>query len=511
MRYTPQRHSKAKKGCHADISVSSSCPKKDKAPESPTTVKPLDYSDDEDNQESGVTNMDSTTTKPAAATATATATPTTAATTTAVSPPPPPPAAAIPQTTTTSTTTEATDEVPPPKPPRPVTEQQKNEAILKEAFPSIEASVIKAVLIASGGRIDPAFNALLGMSDPDAVQHNAEDEVPPPQPPRPQHQQHTAQSQLEADEAYARQLAEHYESSAYEARTSNRGYPPAQPRRRQQTGLKPNELYDDREHSFIDDDLPVIQEQLKKGFQETQVKVNSWFKDLKKKFDEQFDEDGGPSSSAQQQQHGSQYGGGRPMRDASRRERDYERYDADPELLSDDFAGMKFHSDGSRFNKFTIYFRIIGLINGYLGLLTTAQHQLGRTNQTPTSSGLHHRRLPPSQAMVAKLPSRRVPRRLTSTAPRQRIRPGTQLRQARRASGSLYPTSTPTPLQTMTILALVTAMTKRTSRPARAGSRWTIRRRGCERQRQRPCRTVLWMTRPRRTKQSRRIGLLNKS
>lgn len=229
------------------------------------------------------------------------------------------------------------EEAPPPKPPRPMTEQQKNEAILKEAFPSIEAGVIKAVLIASGGRIDPAFNALLAMSDPDAVQQQEED-VPPPQPPRPKN----GQSQMEADEAYARRLAEHYESAAYEARTSNRGAPGGQPQRRQQTGLKPNELYDDREHSFIDDDLPVIQEQLKKGFQETQVKVNSWFKDLKKKFDEQFDEGGEGSSHYPQGRYGGHSGEG------TRRSRDYERYDADPELLSDDFAGMKFHNDGSK-------------------------------------------------------------------------------------------------------------------------------------------------------------------
>lgn len=237
-------------------------------------------------------------------------------------------------------------ETPPPKPPRPATEQQKNEAILKEAFPDIEASVIKAVLIASRGQIDPAFNALLGMSDPNAIQNDS-DEQPPPQPPRPQHNQ----SQLDQDEAYARQLAQHYEtqSAAYEARTANRG----QPRQRQQTGLNPNELHDDREYSFLDDDLPVIQEQLKKGFQETQTKVNTWFKDLKKKFDEQFDEEG---EAAAQQHEQKQQGGRSPFTGrgsgessrASRRSRDYERYDADPELLSDDFAGMKFHSDGSK-------------------------------------------------------------------------------------------------------------------------------------------------------------------
>ena len=50
----------------------------------------------------------------------------------------------------------------PPKPPRPLSPQQQAENTLKEAFPSIDAAVVKAVLIASGGRVEPAFNALLG-------------------------------------------------------------------------------------------------------------------------------------------------------------------------------------------------------------------------------------------------------------------------------------------------------------------------------------------------------------
>ena len=53
-------------------------------------------------------------------------------------------------------------ELPPQKPPRPLSPQQQAESTLKEAFPSIDAAVVKAVLIASGGRVEPAFNALLG-------------------------------------------------------------------------------------------------------------------------------------------------------------------------------------------------------------------------------------------------------------------------------------------------------------------------------------------------------------
>jgi len=214
--------------------------------------------------------------------------------------------------------------------------------MLKEAFPSIDMTVIKAVLRASRGQVEPAFNALLEMTDPDAAQ----EEAPPPPPPRPRAAPvgptSTAQSQLEADEEYARRLAEHYDSvGAYEQRTaSNRNYG-ASRGGQQATGLRPDQLRDDREHSFLDDDLPVIKESLLKGFVETQTKVNSWVTALKKKIDEQFDEDD------ERNGQGSSSFMGRPTRDQSRRSADYDRYDNDPELLSDDFAGMKFNSDGT--------------------------------------------------------------------------------------------------------------------------------------------------------------------
>lgn len=39
---------------------------------------------------------------------------------------------------------------------------QQAENTLKEAFPTIDAAVVRAVLRASGGNVEPAFNALLG-------------------------------------------------------------------------------------------------------------------------------------------------------------------------------------------------------------------------------------------------------------------------------------------------------------------------------------------------------------
>jgi len=138
------------------------------------------------------------------------------------------------------------EEAPPPKPPRPLSPQAHAEATLIEAFPSIEAKVVKAVLVASGGKVEPAFNALLSMSDPNYVA----EEAAPPRPPRRLQQ---PMSQLESDELYARQLAEQYnQPSQYEGYGSRgRGEAPL-PRRRKESGLKPNELYEGKEHSFFD-------------------------------------------------------------------------------------------------------------------------------------------------------------------------------------------------------------------------------------------------------------------
>lgn len=50
----------------------------------------------------------------------------------------------------------------PPKPPRPLGPKEQSENTLREAFPSIEPSVIKAILQASNWNVERAFNALLG-------------------------------------------------------------------------------------------------------------------------------------------------------------------------------------------------------------------------------------------------------------------------------------------------------------------------------------------------------------
>lgn len=91
----------------------------------------------------------------------------------------------------------------------------------------------------------------------------------------------------------------------------------------------------------MSDELPVIRDNIKKGFLETQSTVNKWVNSLKKKIDgdeEEEDFQGSPLQGGYtpQQQHG-----GRKSNEFARRSTDRERYDADPQVLGDDFAGLR--------------------------------------------------------------------------------------------------------------------------------------------------------------------------
>jgi hypothetical protein len=141
--------------------------------------------------------------------------------------------------------------------------------------------------------------------------------------------------------------------------------------------LKPNELYEGKEHSFFDglnflprlgrnasanlvpDDLPVIRQNIQKGFQETQQKVNKWISDFRKRLD--GDEDDPPlgessSTGYQRQNFGSskseQLSGIRRSTEAARRSADRDRYDSDPRVLDDDFAQLELHDNEGTSNIF---------------------------------------------------------------------------------------------------------------------------------------------------------------
>lgn len=95
------------------------------------------------------------------------------------------------------------------------------------------------------------------MTDPNAKE---EDEMPPPQPPRPSKADLERQRQLAADEKLARQLAQQYTNQAQPQQQNphqkrqgafrssyNDRHTSQRPR---ETHLKPNELHDD-DHDFF--------------------------------------------------------------------------------------------------------------------------------------------------------------------------------------------------------------------------------------------------------------------
>ncbi|KFY19772.1 hypothetical protein V491_04228, partial [Pseudogymnoascus sp. VKM F-3775] len=168
------------------------------------------------------------------------------------------------------------------------------------------------------------------MTDPEAAAEAAAiaEQAAPPQPPRPV-RAGPELTQLEADELYARQLAEHFDAS--QDRSRDRGHPQRRPNQRS------GSYHEEDEYSFIDDDLPVIKENLRKGFIETQSKVNGWFTNLKKRIDgddlsdihaDQQRQEQSYNQGYQNQQYGSRRG------DTGRRSGDSGRYDADPQVLS---------------------------------------------------------------------------------------------------------------------------------------------------------------------------------
>lgn len=260
----------------------------------------------------------------------------------------PNPPAAIPSPKPRVSFQDGHEEIPPQKPPRPLSPQQYAENTLIEAFPSIDAKVVKAVLVASGGKVEPAFNALLSMTDPES-QVQEEDRFPPPQPPRPQRQH---MSQMEADEMYARQLAEQYNSAPSQHRYNQRV-----PGRRGPNQQRPRLDDEDREHSFFDDDLPEIGRNIQQGFMETQKKVNNWINNFRKKLDGDEDDEDLYSASRQntnkwQGRHNfgpgqsDQLHGIRKSAEAQRRSTEAQRYDADPHELGDDeFERLELRDD----------------------------------------------------------------------------------------------------------------------------------------------------------------------
>lgn len=149
------------------------------------------------------------------------------------------------------------DDVAPPPPARPLLPLARVKKDLKEAFPQTDDRVIEAILIASEGRADPAFTALLFLLDPTFKPDPVVAAAPPPVAPQPT---------VTDDELLARQLQKEFEK---EDRRQHH-------RRRKQRAPPPEE------ESL--DELEQLKETFTQGFAEAKTTINSWVSGLSKKF-----------------------------------------------------------------------------------------------------------------------------------------------------------------------------------------------------------------------------------
>ena len=201
------------------------------------------------------------------------------------------------------------DENAPPPPPRPISPVTQITKDLKDAFPNIEDKYITAVLVASEGKLDPAFNALLYISDP-----TFKPDIPvpsasagPPPPPK----------GLTDDEKLARKLQKEFERedrrqrAARDARRKGRPVPP----RPQDSDESP-------------DEFGQIKETFTQGFEEARSTLNGWVSGLTRKFQEPNDQSGTNQSP-------KLFGalGGSSFNSSERKS----GFDKDPEILSNDF------------------------------------------------------------------------------------------------------------------------------------------------------------------------------
>lgn len=198
---------------------------------------------------------------------------------------------AVPEKETKSETEDA-----PPQPPRPLSPAARIKKDLKEAFPQIEDKYIEAVLIASHGRSDPAFNALLYLLDPTFK-------------PEPYAVAEVSKAPVSAtdDELLARQLQKEFE------REDRR-------RRSQQRRKHVPAPSDDSP-----DEFDQLKEQFSQGFEEAKSTLNSWVSGISKKL----------SGDDEQKKNPKLFGalGGSSFNNNAKTT----KFDEDPEILALDF------------------------------------------------------------------------------------------------------------------------------------------------------------------------------
>ncbi|RCK60330.1 Ubiquitin-binding protein CUE5 [Candida viswanathii] len=233
---------------------------------------------------------------------------------------------------------DATEEVPindeedkaPPQPPRPKDPVQQVIDELKAAFPNIEEKLVVATLIASQGNPDPAFNALLYISDP-----SFKPEIPVyVAAPEPNALGKKNSNELTDDELLARKLQKEFE---LEDRRNRRK---SQERRRQQQGRQQQQQRSRRSDEDFDDspdEFEQIKETFTQGLEDARTTLNGWVSNLARRFDGATEGQLQQQLQQRQQSENPKLFGALGGSSFNENKRKSNRFDEDPEIISNDF------------------------------------------------------------------------------------------------------------------------------------------------------------------------------
>ncbi|KAG7192018.1 ubiquitin-binding protein cue5 [Scheffersomyces spartinae] len=188
----------------------------------------------------------------------------------------------------TSTAPAEDEENAPPRPPRPESPILKLQREMKEAFPDVDEKTIYAILIASRGQQEYAFNALLYLSDPSYKPEIAlvEQPVTTSVLGGTRGNTGTGSGNTEDDERLARELQKEFEQ---EERMRRREYRRAQQHHQHhQHQLQDAQGNQDLE---IPDEFEQIKETFAKGVEDARSTINGWVSSLAKKIDNKKSDD----------------------------------------------------------------------------------------------------------------------------------------------------------------------------------------------------------------------------
>lgn len=198
---------------------------------------------------------------------------------------------------------------------------------------------------------------------------------------------------------------------------------------------------------YVPDDLPVIKENLRKGFLETQSKVNSWVETFKKRLEgDDWDDERDREQASRQNYRQNQNGDGQTYRQRrsgeGRHSVDRERYDADHQVLGDDFSSLELRDNE-------------GILSTTTTTTTTTTHTTNITNIQANHTNLAPPPRPPRpQANADLFSSQSAPRDRRKVSfqegPPEEIKDqysggGASTESARKKSGKWQPLSTVEP------------------------------------------------------------------